>query len=169
MDSFLLGRDLLVAPVMTDGKSDRLVYLPQDAWVHLWTGQSYPTSQTVLIQVKRMSPHTLSLFYLFCCVACWRRALSSMYRVHHSTKPDYPGSLRIPANFLPPKLLCWGQPSRGPASYQYVPVPRIAADDIPRGDCVDINDGKLVCSKHNTKSDLYGTTVHLPRSQSALL
>lgn len=39
--AYLLGRDLLVAPVYIEGAEDVEVYLPQDEWIHLWSGQSY--------------------------------------------------------------------------------------------------------------------------------
>lgn len=35
---FLLGRDLLVAPVLEEGDVKRSVYLPDDEWVNLWNG-----------------------------------------------------------------------------------------------------------------------------------
>lgn len=38
---YLLGRDLLVAPVYLSGKEEWEVYLPDDAWIHLWTGKEY--------------------------------------------------------------------------------------------------------------------------------
>ena len=37
----LLGRDLLVAPVVEKGAIDRQVYLPNDNWIHLFTGQKF--------------------------------------------------------------------------------------------------------------------------------
>lgn len=40
-DEYLLGRDLLVAPVLRKGRTFRKVKLPKDEWVHLWTGKSY--------------------------------------------------------------------------------------------------------------------------------
>lgn len=40
-DSYLLGRDLLVSPVLTEGKNEKRVILPDDDWVHLWTGKNY--------------------------------------------------------------------------------------------------------------------------------
>ncbi len=40
-DEYLLGRDLLVAPVMVEGGNSRDVYLPQDQWIHLWSGVEY--------------------------------------------------------------------------------------------------------------------------------
>ncbi len=36
---YLLGPDILVAPVYTEGATEREVYLPSEDWVHLWTGE----------------------------------------------------------------------------------------------------------------------------------
>ncbi len=38
---YLLGPDVLVAPVWKEGICEWEVYLPEDEWVHLWTGDSY--------------------------------------------------------------------------------------------------------------------------------
>lgn len=38
---FLLGRDLLVAPVYEAGRVGRSVFLPPDTWAHIWTGCEY--------------------------------------------------------------------------------------------------------------------------------
>lgn len=38
---YLLGRDILVAPVLREGAVRRAVYLPEDAWVHWATGEEY--------------------------------------------------------------------------------------------------------------------------------
>jgi alpha-glucosidase len=38
---YLLGSEILVAPVMTEGARSRSVWLPEDNWVHLFTGQDY--------------------------------------------------------------------------------------------------------------------------------
>ena len=38
---YLLGPDVLVAPVWQADKTDWDVYLPQGEWVHLWTGKTY--------------------------------------------------------------------------------------------------------------------------------
>jgi alpha-glucosidase len=43
-DQYLLGRDLLVAPVIEEGAVTRALHLPlgtADEWVHLWTGRRY--------------------------------------------------------------------------------------------------------------------------------
>lgn len=36
---YLFGRDLLVAPVHEEGRNDWTLYLPQDSWINLWTGE----------------------------------------------------------------------------------------------------------------------------------
>ena len=38
---YLLGRDLLVAPVLEKGAAERSVTLPDDEWVHIFTGKEY--------------------------------------------------------------------------------------------------------------------------------
>jgi alpha-glucosidase len=38
---YLLGRDLMVAPVYQEGATTREVYLPADTWVNIWTGEEY--------------------------------------------------------------------------------------------------------------------------------
>lgn len=38
---YLLGRDILVAPVLEEGAAQRSCLLPQDRWVHLFTGERY--------------------------------------------------------------------------------------------------------------------------------
>ena len=38
---YLFGRDLLVAPVHEEGRSDWTLYLPQDSWVNAWTGEQH--------------------------------------------------------------------------------------------------------------------------------
>ena len=40
-DSYLLGRDLLVAPVLEEGSNSVVVTLPDDVWVHLFTKVEY--------------------------------------------------------------------------------------------------------------------------------
>ena len=38
---YLLGRDILVAPVIRPNQTKREVYLPNDEWIHLWSGREY--------------------------------------------------------------------------------------------------------------------------------
>jgi alpha-glucosidase (family GH31 glycosyl hydrolase) len=46
-DQFLLGPDILVAPVVTEGATTRDVYLPQGTWRDLWTGQTHAGRATL--------------------------------------------------------------------------------------------------------------------------
>ncbi len=51
-DEFMLGPDLLVAPVTEQGATSRCVYLPAgQTWVEAWTGQEYQGGQQ--FQLKR--------------------------------------------------------------------------------------------------------------------
>ena len=45
---YLLGRDVLAAPVLEQGAVTREVYLPEDTWVHLWTGNVYPGGRHII-------------------------------------------------------------------------------------------------------------------------
>lgn len=38
---YLLGRDILAAPVIRPDSNTRKVYLPNDTWIHLWSGREY--------------------------------------------------------------------------------------------------------------------------------
>ena len=38
---YLLGRDILAAPVLKEGAVTKKVYLPYDRWIHLFTGKEY--------------------------------------------------------------------------------------------------------------------------------
>jgi alpha-glucosidase len=40
-DEFMLGRDLLIAPVLREGVREREVYLPAGEWFDFWTGRAY--------------------------------------------------------------------------------------------------------------------------------
>lgn len=46
--SYLLGRDMLVAPVYLEGQTQRELYLPDDEWIELWTGKSYSQGTVVV-------------------------------------------------------------------------------------------------------------------------
>jgi alpha-glucosidase len=41
---FMVGPELMVAPVLDPGTDTVKVYLPAGGWVHLWTGESYGSS-----------------------------------------------------------------------------------------------------------------------------
>jgi alpha-D-xyloside xylohydrolase len=48
-DQFLLGDDLLVAPVVVEGATEREVYLPAGArWLDAWTGTAWTGGQALI-------------------------------------------------------------------------------------------------------------------------
>ncbi|WP_413702310.1 hypothetical protein ACLKMH_10335 [Psychromonas sp. KJ10-10] len=38
---YLFGRDILVAPIYNKEQVIQKLYLPQDEWVHVWTGETF--------------------------------------------------------------------------------------------------------------------------------
>ncbi|HXR04983.1 MAG TPA: glycoside hydrolase family 31 protein [Verrucomicrobiae bacterium] len=50
-DEFLFGEDLLVAPVLYEGASERAVYLPKGEWFDYWTGRRFAGGQTIHLPV----------------------------------------------------------------------------------------------------------------------
>ena len=56
-DAYLLGADLLVAPVHEAGASEWTVYLPADVtWVHLWTGDVHAGGRDVCVAAPIGAP-----------------------------------------------------------------------------------------------------------------
>lgn len=60
-DQFMLGGELLVAPVVRQGATSRSVYLPQGEWYHLWTGERFDGGQTIEVDAPIGSPPVFSL------------------------------------------------------------------------------------------------------------
>lgn len=46
---YLFGSDILVKPVIQKSIKEQEVYLPNDEWIHLWTGKSFSGNQTIKI------------------------------------------------------------------------------------------------------------------------
>ncbi|MGL4676994.1 MAG: alpha-glucosidase [Brevinema sp.] len=63
---YLLGSDILVAPVWKENIKIWEVYLPNDIWVHLWTGKEFKGNSTITVDaplgqipvfIKKSSPY----------------------------------------------------------------------------------------------------------------
>jgi alpha-glucosidase len=54
-DEFLFGADLLVAPVLHEGVSERDVYLPAGDWFDYWTGHRFAGGRTIQVPVTLSS------------------------------------------------------------------------------------------------------------------
>lgn len=55
-DQYLLGPDLLVAPMLHEGQSERSVYLPGDTWFNVWTGQALEGPGSFVVEGPIGSP-----------------------------------------------------------------------------------------------------------------
>jgi alpha-glucosidase len=49
-DQFMIGRDLLVAPVMKPDVASRLVYLPKGVWYDYWTGKQHQGGRVIRVE-----------------------------------------------------------------------------------------------------------------------
>lgn len=59
-DQFMLGEDLLVAPVLREGATSRSVYLSEGEWYHLWSGERFAGGQTIEIDAPIGAPPVFS-------------------------------------------------------------------------------------------------------------
>ncbi len=62
-DQFMLGSELMIAPVLKPGQRQRRLYLPAGEWVHLWSGQIYAFRQGQWLSVPAALGQT-PVFYL---------------------------------------------------------------------------------------------------------
>jgi alpha-glucosidase/alpha-D-xyloside xylohydrolase len=58
-DEYLWGRDILVAPVVEKGASERSLYLPKGAWYDFWTGERHGGGREI---TRRVDLDTIPLF-----------------------------------------------------------------------------------------------------------
>jgi alpha-glucosidase len=58
-DEFTFGPDLLVAPVLQEGETNRLVYLPKGDWYDYWTGRWFAGAQSISVPV---SPNSIPMY-----------------------------------------------------------------------------------------------------------
>ncbi len=49
-EEFLLGPDLLVAPVLDPETNKKEVYLPEGIWIELWTNKTHSGKQTIIVE-----------------------------------------------------------------------------------------------------------------------
>jgi alpha-glucosidase (family GH31 glycosyl hydrolase) len=60
---FMVGSELMVAPVLDPGEDMVEVYLPAGRWVHLWSGRKYGSSRRGLYETVRASVGEPAVFY----------------------------------------------------------------------------------------------------------
>lgn len=54
-DQFMFGADLLVAPVLREGATEREVYLPKGEWYDYWTGERHEGGKRICVPVTLAS------------------------------------------------------------------------------------------------------------------
>ncbi len=59
-DQYLIGSDLLVAPVLTEGQTERTLYLPEGTWTHVWTGEDHTGPGEVTVSAELGEPPLFS-------------------------------------------------------------------------------------------------------------
>lgn len=68
---YLLGDDILVAPILEKGKKEKKVYLPPDKWIHLWTNRRFLGGEYIKVKadlgfppifIKQDSPFLEEIF-----------------------------------------------------------------------------------------------------------
>lgn len=84
-DQFLLGEDLLVAPVVRPGVRARSVYLPTGTWYDAWTGRRYHGRQQILATTDL---ETIPLFVR-------AGAVLPMIAAKHHTGGGYPPTVNL--------------------------------------------------------------------------
>lgn len=51
-DQFLIGSNVIIAPVLRPGVKDRIVYLPEGIWHDYWTGETYEGGQRIIAHAE---------------------------------------------------------------------------------------------------------------------
>jgi alpha-glucosidase len=60
-DQFMIGQDLLVAPVLREGATSRSVYLPAGTWYDVWTGETIEGGRSLEVTAPIGAPPVFSL------------------------------------------------------------------------------------------------------------
>ena len=47
-DEFMIGNQILVAPIVEQGKDYRAVYLPKGEWIDYWNGEAHQGEKVIL-------------------------------------------------------------------------------------------------------------------------
>jgi alpha-glucosidase (family GH31 glycosyl hydrolase) len=59
-DQFMLGPDLLVAPVVEEGATERELYLPEGTWYHVLSGEAYVGGERLVVPAPVGEPPVFS-------------------------------------------------------------------------------------------------------------
>lgn len=60
---FMVGTELMVAPVLDPGADAVGIYLPAGNWVHLWTGEGHGSAERGVYETVAAPVGELTVFY----------------------------------------------------------------------------------------------------------
>ena len=79
-DEYMVGTNIVVAPIVEEGKNCRTVYLPQGEWIDFWNNVTYSGNTTILVSAPI---DKLPLFIKKNTILPWGEV-----KEHISSKPD---------------------------------------------------------------------------------
>ena len=86
-DEYMVGEDILTAPVVQQGQTKRAVYLPKGEWIDFWNGVEYAGRNTILVDAPI---DKLPLFIKKNTILPWGKEVS-----HISDEPDESMTFRV--------------------------------------------------------------------------
>lgn len=86
-DEYMVGEDILTAPVVQEGQTKRAVYLPEGEWIDFWHGVEYAGRDTILVDAPI---DKLPLFIKKNTILPWGKEVS-----HISDEPDQEMTFRV--------------------------------------------------------------------------
>lgn len=86
-DEYMVGEDILAAPVVQEGQTKRAVYLPKGKWIDFWNGVEYSGKTTILVDAPIGK---LPLFIKKNTILPWGKEVS-----HISDAPDESMTFRV--------------------------------------------------------------------------
>lgn len=86
-DEYMVGEDILTAPVVQEGQTKRAVYLPAGEWIDFWNGVEYAGQNTILVDAPL---NKLPLFIKKDTILPWGKEVS-----HISDEPDETMTFRV--------------------------------------------------------------------------
>ena len=89
-DEYMVGEDILTAPVVQQGQTKRAVYLPKGEWIDFWNGVEYSGGNTILVDAPI---DKLPLFIKKDTILPWGKEVD-----HISDEPDKDMTFRVFGN-----------------------------------------------------------------------
>src|SRR5699024_12344799 len=79
-DEYMVGEDILTAPVVQQGQTKRAVYLPKGEWIDFWNGVEYSGGNTILVDAP------IDKLPLFIKKITFHRWIRKLNKIHNKRK-----------------------------------------------------------------------------------